>query len=59
MAGNGNGRVQQSSEEEAVNLMMNVGNSFNGTDDKPSKKDQLSNISNQESLNAQWVKNQD
>ena len=47
MAGNGNGQVQQSSEE-AVDLMMNVGNSFNGTDDKPSKKDQLPNISNQE-----------
>ena len=52
VAGNGNGQVQQSSEE-AVDLMMNVGNSFNGTDDKPSKKDQLPNISNQESLNAQ------
>ena len=33
--------------------MMNVGNSFNGTADKPSKKDQLSSISKQESLNAQ------
>ena len=33
--------------------MMNVGNSFNGTTDKPSKKDQLSSISKQESLNAQ------
>lgn len=53
LAGNGNGRVQQSSEEEAVNLMMNVGNSLNGTADKPSKKDQLSSISKQESLNAQ------